>query len=155
MSNIIVQVPMSDCCLCREPLSNGKTTVTIREKGANNINEYSKLRNYSLCVEPGQTLHQDCRREYTNMKSFKGAQQPKVVFSGRKNSSRTKTTAFFVDSKPVKLILVKGVSMYFQWEQRTSRSTSKKYAESEMTAGQLMFYQGFSLYKIFTVLPEM
>ena len=101
---------MSDCCLCREPLSNGKTTVTIREKGAKNSN----LRNDSLCVEPGQTLHQDCRREYTNMKSFKGAQQPKVVFSGRKNSSRTKTTAFFVDSKPVKLILVKGLSMYFQ-----------------------------------------
>ena len=44
------------------------------------INEYSKLRNDSLCVEPGQTLHQDCRREYTNMKSFKskGAQQPKA-----------------------------------------------------------------------------
>jgi hypothetical protein len=34
-----------------------------------------------------------------------------------------------VDSKPVKLILVKGVSMYFQCELRTSRSTSKKYAE--------------------------
>ena len=34
MSNIIVQVPMGDCCLCREPLSNGKNTVTIREKGA-------------------------------------------------------------------------------------------------------------------------
>jgi hypothetical protein len=78
MSDIIVQVPMGDCCLCREPLSNGKTTVTIREKGAKNINEYSKLRNDSLCVEPGQTLHQDCRREYTNMKSFKGAQQPKA-----------------------------------------------------------------------------
>jgi hypothetical protein len=78
MSNIIAQVPMGDCCLCREPLSNGKTTVTIREKGAKNINEYSKLRNDSLCVVPGQTLHQDCRREYTNMKSFKGAQQPKA-----------------------------------------------------------------------------
>ena len=80
MSNSIVQVPMGDCCLCREPLSNGKTTVTIREKDAKNINEYSKLRNDSLCVEPGQTLHQDCRREYTNMKSFKskGAQQPKA-----------------------------------------------------------------------------
>jgi hypothetical protein len=71
---------MVDCCLCREPLSNRKTTVTIREKGAKNIIEYSKLRNDSLCVEPGQTLHQDCRREYTNMKSFKikGAQQPKA-----------------------------------------------------------------------------
>jgi hypothetical protein len=55
VSNIIVQVPMSECCLCREPLSNGKKpTVTIREKGAKNINEYSKLRNDSLCVEPGQ-----------------------------------------------------------------------------------------------------
>ena len=87
-----------------------KPLLTIREKGAKNINEYSKLRNDSLCVEPGQTLHQDCRREYTNMKSFKGVQHPKrqkqkVVFSGGKNSSRTKTTAFFVDSKPVKLIL--------------------------------------------------
>ena len=52
MSNIIVQVPMGDCCLCREPLSNRKTTVTIREKGAKNIIEYSKPRNDSLCVEP-------------------------------------------------------------------------------------------------------
>ena len=71
---------MGDCCLCREPLSNRKTTVIIREKGAKNIIEYSKLRNDSLCVEPGQTLHQDCRREYTNMKSFKskGVQQPKA-----------------------------------------------------------------------------
>jgi hypothetical protein len=77
------------------------------------------------------------------------SQKQKVVFSGRKNSSRTQKTAFFVDSKPVKLILVKGVSMYFQCELRTSRSTSKKYAESEMTAAQLMFYQGFSLYRIF------
>jgi hypothetical protein len=41
---------IGDCCLCREPLSNGKTTVTIREKGAKNINEYNKLRNDSLCV---------------------------------------------------------------------------------------------------------
>jgi hypothetical protein len=95
MSNIIFQVPMGDCCWCREPLSNRKPTVAIREKGAKNINEYSKLRNDSLCVEPGQTLHQDCRREYTNMKSFKGVQQPKrqkqkVVFWGGKNSSRTK-----------------------------------------------------------------
>ena len=108
---------MGDCCLCREPLSNGKTTVTIREKGAKNINEYSKLRNDSICVEPGQTLHQDCRREYTNMKSFKGAQQPKAesrVLRSKEQFTGTKTTAFFVDSKPVKLILVKGVSMYFQ-----------------------------------------
>jgi hypothetical protein len=41
------------------------------------------------------------------------SQTQKVVFSGRKNSSRTKTTAFFVDSKPVKLVLVKEVSMVF------------------------------------------
>ena len=35
------------------------------------------------------------------------------MFSGRKNSSRTKTTAFFVDSKPVKLILVKrGIEVF-------------------------------------------
>jgi hypothetical protein len=151
MSNIIVQMPMGDCCLCREPLSNGKPTVTIREKGAKNINEYSKLRNDSLCVEPGQTLHQDFRREYTNMNSFKGAQQPKAEIRVLRSKEQFtyKDNCLFVDSKPVKLILVKGVSMYFQCELRTSRSTSKKYAESEMTAGQLMFYQGFSLYRIF------
>ena len=57
------------------------------------------------------------------------SQKQKVVFSGRKNRSRTKTTAFFVDSKPVKLVQVKEVSMYFQCELRTSRLTSKKYAE--------------------------
>ena len=54
------------------------------------------------------------------------SQKQKVVFSVRKNSSRTKTTAFCVDSKPVKVVLVKEVSMYFQCELRTSRLTSKK-----------------------------
>ena len=98
-----------------------------------------------MCNVNGQVLPTS---RVTSLKEH-NSQTQEVVFSGRMNSSRTNTTAFFVDSKPVKLVLVKEVSMYFQCELRTSRLTSKKYAESEMTAGQLMFYQEFSLYRIF------
>ena len=69
------------------------------------------------------------------------SQTQKVVFSGRKNSSRTKTTAFFVDSKPVKLVLVKEVSMYFQCELRTSRLTSKNDSWSTNVLSRIQFVQ--------------
>jgi hypothetical protein len=61
---------MDTCCICNEPISDGKSVV-IREKGAKNINECSKLRNDVISVEAGDTLHQQCRKEYTNQKAIK------------------------------------------------------------------------------------
>ena len=50
------------CPICREPcLSNFSA---IFQKGADNINEVSRLKNESFIVRPGMDVHVSCRRNY-------------------------------------------------------------------------------------------
>ena len=55
---------MDDCVFCKEPLSNGKATVVLQIKGCKGIHKAKEARGDSLYVEPGQTVHQDCRKDY-------------------------------------------------------------------------------------------
>ncbi|CAG2240639.1 unnamed protein product [Mytilus edulis] len=62
---------MEGCFICKLSINDGRATVTLREKGARNINEFSKLRNDTKVAKSGDVVHQDCRRDYTNAKSVK------------------------------------------------------------------------------------
>ncbi|VDI67384.1 tripartite motif-containing protein 63 [Mytilus galloprovincialis] len=66
-----IKVPMEGCFICKLSINDGRATVTLREKGARNINEFSKLRNDTKVAKSGDVVHQDCRRDYTNAKSVK------------------------------------------------------------------------------------
>ena len=59
---------MEGCFICKLSINDGRATVTLREKGARNINEFSKLRNDTKVAKSGDVVHQDCRRDYTNAK---------------------------------------------------------------------------------------
>lgn len=61
---------MDTCAICGKSLANGGPTVILREKGSNGINTASRLRNSDLRMQPGQTVHQECRRIYVNPNSI-------------------------------------------------------------------------------------
>ena len=70
------------CPICREPcLSNFSA---IFQKGADNINEVSRLKNESFIVRPGMDVHVSCRRNYKR--------RPGVTSSSAKVSYRKTST---------------------------------------------------------------
>ena len=70
------------CPICREPcLSNFSA---IFQKGADNINEVSRLKNDSFIVRPGMDVHVSCRRNYKR--------RPGVTSSSAKVSYRKTST---------------------------------------------------------------
>ena len=70
------------CPICPEPcLSNFSA---IFQKGADNINEVSRLKNESFIVRPGMDVHVSCRRNYKR--------RPGVTSSSAKVSYRKTST---------------------------------------------------------------
>lgn len=57
---------MEDCVFCSQPLANGQPTVVIRQKGSSGIQKATEIRGDCLEVPPGQTVHQQCRKDYCN-----------------------------------------------------------------------------------------
>ena len=53
------------CALCNDLLGDGET-VTLRQKGVHGIQKAAADRNETVNVEPGQKVHIECRRRYTN-----------------------------------------------------------------------------------------
>ena len=51
----------------------GKPTVTLTQKGAAGINEASSKRTDDVSVNPGEKVHQDCRRDYCKLQNIKKA----------------------------------------------------------------------------------
>jgi autonomous glycyl radical cofactor GrcA len=74
-------VQTEECVICRKPLGETEI-VTLRERGANGINEASLAKGSSLRVEAGQTVHIECRRKYTKHKST-ASSGPSVSKSAR------------------------------------------------------------------------
>ena len=58
---------MGECVICKKSLSNGEPTVVLRSKGSDGINRASEKRgSVDIRTQPGQTVHQECRREFVN-----------------------------------------------------------------------------------------
>lgn len=51
------------CVICKKPIEL-LPKVTLGEKGSATINRVSKERNETLQCEPGDQVHQECRRKY-------------------------------------------------------------------------------------------
>lgn len=67
------------CAICGEILDDGRKTVKITDKGAENVNSASYAReNKSIQVQAGQTVHTSCRLDYCNKKSIKSAMKRKL-----------------------------------------------------------------------------
>lgn len=61
---------MDVCVVCGQSLDDGQDTVLLREKGSNSINKSSIIRNHVIVTKPGQRVHQNCRRDYTNQNTI-------------------------------------------------------------------------------------
>ena len=63
---------MELCVLCGEAIdSGGKTVVpTSRRRDTITINRASKERGHAIVVSEGQAVHEECRRNLTNMRSI-------------------------------------------------------------------------------------
>ena len=61
---------METCVICKKT-SIDRDTVILREKGANGINAAGEKRGLTLQVTAGQTVHQQCRRDYCKTQNIK------------------------------------------------------------------------------------
>ena len=50
------------CVFCNIPLSDGRPTVTLHNKGSQSVNESSIQYKDSIVTVPGQVVHTECRR---------------------------------------------------------------------------------------------
>jgi hypothetical protein len=57
---------MADCVFCGKSLADGGSIVRLTSKGCGGIAKASAERDSNIRVEPGQQVHADCRREFTN-----------------------------------------------------------------------------------------
>ena len=57
---------MAACVLCGQALESGGKTVVPTARGRDTINKASEERGDTVFVSEGQSVHEDCRRNYTN-----------------------------------------------------------------------------------------
>ena len=55
---------MEKCRICNESIYDGKPTVVLQTKGSDGVNHASSQCGSDLVVNPGETLHVECRRNY-------------------------------------------------------------------------------------------
>ena len=56
---------MEVCVICKQPIAN-EVPVTLGEKGSTTINKASETRFDVIHAIPGQHVHYECRRKYSN-----------------------------------------------------------------------------------------
>lgn len=61
------------CAICGNIANDDSLCATIYEKGCLAVNEVAQQRNEILTVRPGQTVHKQCRKQYTDKRSFNNA----------------------------------------------------------------------------------
>ena len=62
-----------ECVICKEPIWNIGEGVVLREKGANGINKASKERGDVINVTAGQSVHKNCRANFTKPQNIAAA----------------------------------------------------------------------------------
>ena len=63
------------CVLCNGQLETGET-VTLGDKGVKGLKRAAEDRKQSLYVKPGQKVHTNCRKRYTDPKTRKKISEP-------------------------------------------------------------------------------
>ena len=81
---------------CNELLSDGQQTVTLTAKGCKGILSASEARESDILVMPGQLVHVDCRKVYTNPKSIENSNKKRSadVSFDEKRTLRSKEKTF-------------------------------------------------------------
>ena len=85
---------MDLCILCEESLNDGRLTISLRQKGCDGVNEASKKRGISIRALPGQTVHQDCRRNHCNPRRINSAQVNVTENTSKRRALRSEATPF-------------------------------------------------------------
>ena len=58
------------CVICKKPFDDDRPVSTLHSKESDRINKASKERGNDLQAAPGQRIHQECWRVYTNAHSI-------------------------------------------------------------------------------------
>ena len=74
-----------ECVICKKPIWNIAAGVVLRQKGANGINNASKERGNVINVTAGQSVHKDCRANFT---------KPQNIAAAARETSQSKGQAF-------------------------------------------------------------
>ncbi|CAC5362575.1 unnamed protein product [Mytilus coruscus] len=89
---------MDKCMICNDNLNNGKQTVQLRDKGSSGINKASRERGETILVQPGQSVHQECRRVYCNPKAIDRSKKKTNIESNADSPNlRSQTLFSFAD----------------------------------------------------------
>ena len=67
------QLRKMECVICKKPIWNIAAGVVLRQKGANGINNASKERGNVINVTAGQSVHKDCRANFTKPQNIAAA----------------------------------------------------------------------------------
>ena len=57
---------LANCVICKKSLANGEQTVVLRPEGSDGINRASEKYGSDIRTQPGQMVHQECRRDFVN-----------------------------------------------------------------------------------------
>ena len=81
---------MAECVFCGNQMTDETLTVKITQRGCEGIHRASQQRNADLTVVPGQVVHAECRKKFTNPKRIaqnKKQQQAGIVGCKRRSSA--------------------------------------------------------------------
>lgn len=81
---------MTECVFCGSKISDDALTVKLTQKGCKGILRASEQRNTVISVFPGQLVHEECRKQFTNprkLQQYKNKQQKVQVGCKRRSSA--------------------------------------------------------------------
>lgn len=97
---------MTKCQLCNNVIGNGERTVVPTDRGRKKICQASKQRGDNIVLSAGESVHEQCRRKYTNIHYIRAhlrgqakAQKPKPVFLRSKYTFDFKHNCFLCGTK--------------------------------------------------------
>ena len=84
------------CLICSLQIVNKKDAVLVKQKGADGINNASKLKGSTLIIEAGTSVHKSCRRDYTKYPTVTASSSfaPDRNFENNLKKTRSSTGGF-------------------------------------------------------------
>eukprot|EP00795_Rhopilema_esculentum_P015939 gene15939-biopygen5325 len=74
-----------ECVICKKPIWNIAAGVVLHQKGANGINNASKERGDVINVTAGQSVHKDCRANFTKPQNIAAAARETSQAKGKRS----------------------------------------------------------------------
>lgn len=84
------KMDIDKCCVCQEHIDDIKLCTTLRDKGAQSLNNASKQRCAHLIFNKGDKVHISCRKKYINPKYIKSDIKSVSADSNVQHSFRSK-----------------------------------------------------------------